>query len=67
VVIAYPIVVDGEDIVRDPHHVGGISFEKPLHFVYDPDRITTAVGLAIDAMTAPLAGKGAASRCDEVD
>jgi hypothetical protein len=60
-------MIDGEDIIRDPDHVGGVSIEEPFHFVHDPDRIATAMGLTIDTMAAPLTGKGTASRGDKVD
>src|SRR5260370_16073394 len=58
---------DGEYIVGDPHHVGRIFAQQPIHLIDYQHRVTATMRLPVDLMAAPIAPKRAAARGDEVD
>ena len=60
-----PSMVDGEDIVRDPEHVGLVSIAQPFQLVGHKLRLATTVCLAVDLVTAPFTVIGTAPRRDQ--
>ena len=66
-IVANPFVVDGEDVVGDPDHVGGVGLKQPLDLIDNEQGIAAAVGLAKDLMAAPATLVWASAGGDEVD
>ncbi len=64
-VLAQPAVVNGEDVVGNPNHIGLIGGEQPLDFIDHRERLAAAVGHAKNLMTAPAATIRAAAGGDE--
>jgi hypothetical protein len=57
--------MDGEHIVRDPHHVRFVRVEQPFHFIYYRDRLAAPVSLPKYLMTTPTTVIWAAPRGDK--
>src|ERR1700722_4328821 len=52
-VLANPVMVDREDVVRHPGDVWRVLSQQPLHFIHYLDRVATPVCLAINLRAAP--------------
>src|SRR2546428_4253485 len=60
-------MMDGEDVVGHPGHVGLIAIDEPLELIHDRAWLPAAVRLAEDFVAAPAAMVGAAARRDQRD